>query len=1341
MLRPLGLVLLVLLRAVSLSQASGFTDKGLSLLSYQLCNYRVTQNVPKVLPFQTSASTYASCGGWIPWRQCSKTVYRVRYLTVQVPETRNVTDCCQGYEQLGLYCVLPLNRSREFTSKPGVCPALGPGPSTVPCTLDTDCPGLQKCCRWSEDHRCMDPEPPALERNPRTSWYNVTMRVKMDFKELRHVDPQLLNHTRLLYSMVTNALQPLDSTVHHLHSAGGDPSTTVSWLLLGLRQPVPVASISAELDDIVRRAYEVVSVQVQDVNECLFAELNSCSGKERCVNTEGSYQCVCHQESPATSSPLKPNHTCEDCPPIRNYTIFNVTSSSFRVSWGLNSTQKHTFHVQVYKGEELVRSASTHGTALQVVGLEAGVLYQVKTSYWECGANATATLTVRTDAQVFEITIRIINRNFTAKLRNRSSAEFQDFSRQLLQEVEKSFPPAVADLHRSGQLRVEIVSLWAGSVVVKLRLTVQDPPSPVSVSMLSSMLPPLFASTVFQVDQQGTLVQDWDECADPSENDCSAAAQCLNLEGAYTCRCQIARDANPSRAGRTCEVFTPNVHPGTLGNSSAADQAQSPAPLLRRGHEGSTAEQDRNSTGHGMEEEVPSAAPGLRTGHWMGQVTSTGASSPTYSSLLEDSNGPLDPLGQLLQNSTVEPSSRLTPRTSPTDHIMWHPSSPVEQDTPPAPLNTTRPWDLDPGPPSSPDLPSASSPASPETPACVPIPIQKVRVSNVTGTSFHVAWEAGPVLSSSFLLTLTSAPNLTLDLETQNTSLMLLGLEPGVLYKLAIAAAACGKEGARAHFKVRTAAQKLTGKVRIANVEYSESFCNASSREYQDFLEHFFTEVRNSLPAPMLRLMDEGGIKMEVAGITNGSIVVEFTLLILADLDARDVSDVFLAAFRNMSQLTVMSSDTFIQDYNECEGGEDDCVPGSSCWNTLGSFTCSCAGVDPDFWVEYPGRPCQGDSPGNATWAPGSSLGPDTEQPPTSPGTGAPLTQGANLTSQGLPQRMRLKGAVRVLCEIEKVAITVQKRFLQQEAIPESSLYLGEPPCNVSGGNSTHVLLMAGWSECGTAVQSNMTDTVVRTTLRNDLSPDGIVHYLKISSPVHCAFRNDLLTSSGYTPQWGVYTIIEDLHGAGSFVTEMQLFIGDSPIPQNYSVSASDDVKIAVGLYKPNHDLKVVLTECWATPSSNARDPVTFAFINNSCPVPNTYTNVIENGDSNKAQFKLKIFSFVNNSIVYLHCKLRICMESPDATCKINCHDFRSLRSEETSATHQTSWGPLIRSEGDSASGQPGLSVVYIVLIVVAVFGVVTGAAALLILRYQKVTGRYNFKIQSDNFSYQVFYE
>uniref|UniRef100_A0A2K6V5W6 Uromodulin like 1 n=1 Tax=Saimiri boliviensis boliviensis TaxID=39432 RepID=A0A2K6V5W6_SAIBB len=1457
MLRTSGLALLALVSAVGPSQASGFTEKGLSLLGYQLCSHRVTYTEQKVEAVQTSYTTYVSCGGWIPWRRCPKTVYGTRYLVVEVPKSRNVTDCCQGYEQLGLYCVLPLNRSSEFTSRPGVCPAEEPEPSTSSCSLDTDCPGLQKCCPWSGRYGCMAPAPQAPERHPVGSWYNVTMLVKMDFKELQQADPRLLNHTRLLHSLVTSALQPLASTVHHLHSVPGDASTTVSRLLLGLPRPLPVADVSGLLGDIAKRVYEVISVQVQDVNECFYDELNTCSGRELCTNLEGSYRCVCHQEAPATS-PRKLNPECEDCPTLSDYMILNVTGGSFQVSWRLNSTQNRTFYVRVYRGETLLRSARTRGLALAVSGLEAGVLYRVKTGYQGCGADISTTLTVKTEARVFEVRIKIINRNLTEQLRDLSSVEYQDFSRQLLHEVESSFPPVVSDLYRSGKLRMQIVALQAGSVAVRLRLTVQDPKIPVGVSALAPMLQPLLASTVFQIDQQGTLVQDWDECLDSAEHDCAPAAQCVNLEGSYTCQCRTARDAMPSRAGRVCEGdlvsptggglsaaagvtvptlgtgttavglenFTLSPSPGHLRGTPAAGQAWTPGPPPRRGGS-SVVGYDRNNTGKGVEQEAPSTAPGLgmdqgsqaspsqanpsqgspsqanpsqgstsqgspsqgstsqgspsqgstsqaspsqanlsqgitsqgstsqgstsqanpsqgstsqgstsqgSPGHRntvgvMGTTSSLKAPGSTHSFPPGATDGPLALPEQLLGNSTMEPSWP-SPTKGPSGHVMWHATRPTWETL----LNPMWLHNEDSGPSSSADLPSTPTLTPLKSPACVPVSIGRIVVSNVTSTGLHLAWEAGLALGSAFQLTLTSAWSPTVVLETWNTSVTLSGLEPGVLHLVEIVAKACGKEGARARLKVRTVARKLTGKVRIANVEYSESFGNASSQEYRHFLELFFGTVWGSLPAALRQHVDAGGVRMEVTGVTNGSVVVEFHLLIIADLDVLEVSSAFLTAFQTAPLLEVIRGDTFIQDYDECEREEDDCLPGTACRNTLGSFTCSCEGGAPDFSVQYPERPCEGDSAGNE-----SATSP--ERPLTTAGSQAAFVQGTSPTPQGLPPRLNLTGAVRVLCEIEKVVVAIQKRFLQQESIPESSLYLSHPSCNVSHSNGTHVLLEAGWSDCGTVMQSNMTSTVVRTTLRNDLPPEGIIHYLKILSPIYCAFQNDLLISSGFTPEWGVYTVVEDLHGAGHFVTEMQLFVGDSPIPQNYSVSASDDVKIEVGLYRQKSNLKVVLMECWATPSSNARDPVTFSFISNSCPVPNTYTHVIENGNSSRAQFKLRIFSFIHNSVVYLHCRLRICMDSPGATCKINCNNFRLLKNSETPATHQMSWGPLIRSEGEPPRAEAGLGAGYVVLTVGAIFVLVVGAATFLIVRYQRTNGRYNFKIQSDNFSYQVFYE
>lgn len=91
-----------------------------------------------------------------------------------------------------------------------------------------------------------------------------------------------------------------------------------------------------------------------------------------------------------------------DCPPIQDLVALDVTSSSFHVSWSLNSTQNHTFHVQVYKSREMLRSTQTRSRTLAVPGLEAGVLYRVRASYQGCGANVSATLLVKTGKTLAE---------------------------------------------------------------------------------------------------------------------------------------------------------------------------------------------------------------------------------------------------------------------------------------------------------------------------------------------------------------------------------------------------------------------------------------------------------------------------------------------------------------------------------------------------------------------------------------------------------------------------------------------------------------------------------------------------------------------------------------------------------------------------------------------------------------------------------------------------------------------------------------------------------------------------------------------------------------------------
>lgn len=103
-------------------------------------------------------------------------------------------------------------------------------------------------------------------------------------------------------------------------------------------------------------------------------------------------------------------------------------------------------------------------------------------------------------------------------------------------------------------------------------------------------------------------------------------------------------------------------------------------------------------------------------------------------------------------------------------------------------------------------------------------------------------------------------------------------------------------------------------------------------------------------------------------------------------------------------------------------------------------------------------------APGNTTLQPPLTADPVSTHDVSPQASPAPLVKPA--------QAFSIKDAVTVSCEIEKIILAVQKRFLQQESIPETALYLGKPHCNVSFSNGTHVVLQAGWSDCGTEVET-----------------------------------------------------------------------------------------------------------------------------------------------------------------------------------------------------------------------------------------------------------------------------
>ena len=77
---------------------------------------------------------------------------------------------------------------------------------------------------------------------------------------------------------------------------------------------------------------------------------------------------------------------------------------------------------------------------------------------------------------------------------------------------------------------------------------------------------------------------------------------------------------------------------------------------------------------------------------------------------------------------------------------------------------------------------------------------------------------------------------------------------------------------------------------------------------------------------------------------------------------------------------------------------------------------------------------------------------------------------------------------------------------------------------------------------------------------------------------------------------------------------------------------------------------------------------------------------------------------------------------------------------KETVPTWSQNWLLLCNTGSPLAAG-PGLGAGYLVLIVGTACALVAGATALLVRHYQRMTGKYDFKARTDNFSYRVFHE
>ncbi|XP_032889386.1 uromodulin-like 1 [Amblyraja radiata] len=1001
------------------------------------------------------------------------------------------------------------------------------------------------------------------------------------------------------------------------------------------------------------------STSISDVNECTSPIYHDCSPHAMCKNTEGSYTCTC-SESYRDVNPAWPGRLCEAPSPVTNVTVSEVTGTSFLVTWTTEVDYKEAFILQVLKNDSVVNETETTETEWNVSGLQPGTEYTLTIVCRICGEDGAAQkMSVKTDpTPVINLTVSNVTTAGFHLTWTTDTFEDQMFNVQVLKtdsivkEVETmELEWTVLGLEPETEYTVSVVSRAC-----------EEESAATEMSVKTATPSPIINLTVFNITTKSFHIT-WttDNYEEQTFNvqllkDGSVVKETETLELALTVSgLESGTEYTVSVASRSCEqegVATElNIKTAETTNirakRSAMDFVSTLTVYLNR----------PGFTTDFPFADVPLCSPSSVTNLAVSRITSEGFQL-TWTI---DTNEEQTYVVQVWKDNIVVSEtatqemewivSGLEPGTAYTVTMV---SRACQQESTAVDLNVrtalspimsatgisiSDALDL-----FSPNSAQAFTSSSVEiSMACVPPLIRSLTAFNVTSNSLKVIWETDDAINQEFLVQLWKDDRIVADAKTKEQNWTMSNLEAGVLYTVRVVSWLCGTEGKAKLQEIKTAARIMEGRARITNLMFNEGLRDRSSDQFKNFTDQFIAQVFKHLPKYTANLLASGKFKILVKSLREGSVKVDFQVIFNEEL-AANVSKIIRDIVTSLGDGSVFTFDpdsTGISDYNECASLEDnDCSFNAKCINTEGSYTCTCSDSFVDANPVQPGRNCR------------------------EPTVASLITTAA------------VSESILVNCKLHEISVIMERSFLEARHIPASSLYLGSSHCNGSFGNSTHVALKVGWTECGTQISNNDTHTVVKTTLRSVASSSAVSADGNLEVPVNCTFDNSLLLPDGYTPNGRNRMSLE---GIGNYMASIETFNGNQTLLEDPLLDPEDEVSIQVSIDTLDHRVKLILMECWATPSNNTTRDSLYTIIKTGCPVPGSSIKMSENGNSTSANFTLKVFSFISMPFVYIHCQTRVCLEVNGSSCQPSCSGSHLTKTAEVIAERTVSLGPLYR--------------------------------------------------------------
>ncbi|XP_038172459.1 uromodulin [Arvicola amphibius] len=278
-------------------------------------------------------------------------------------------------------------------------------------------------------------------------------------------------------------------------------------------------------------------------------------------------------------------------------------------------------------------------------------------------------------------------------------------------------------------------------------------------------------------------------------------------------------------------------------------------------------------------------------------------------------------------------------------------------------------------------------------------------------------------------------------------------------------------------------------------------------------------------------------------------------------------------------------------------------------------------------------------------------------------------------------------------CGTNDIKISLSKCQLQSAGFMKVFMYLSDSQCSGFSERGERdwmsVVTPAQDGPCGTVLRTNETHATYSNTLY--LANEIIIRDVNIRINFECSYPLDMKVSLKTSLQPMVSSLNISLGGTGMFTVRMALFQSPAYTQpyQGPSVLLSTEAFLYVGTILDGGDVSrfvLLMTNCYATPSSNATDPVKYFIIQDRCPnTVDTTVQVMENGESPQGRFSVQMFRFAGNyDLVYLHCEVYLC-DAVNEQCKPSCSGTRLRSGNFIDQARVLNLGPISR-QGVQAS-------------------------------------------------------